>query len=86
MISLFDTPSRQKKPFEPLDPERVRMYSCGPTVWDYADRIIALDHGEILRSIRTADAPAAPGRRFYCEESGVRVPQAELRYITGGTR
>src|ERR1700732_4938513 len=35
-LRLYDTLTREKRPFEPLDPERVRMYVCGPTVYDFA--------------------------------------------------
>jgi len=35
-IQFYDTPSRKKLTFRPLEPGKVRMYSCGPTVWDYA--------------------------------------------------
>ena len=35
-IQFYDTPSRAKRIFEPLEPGKVRMYSCGPTVWDYS--------------------------------------------------
>jgi cysteinyl-tRNA synthetase len=35
-IEFYDTPSRQKRPFEPLEEGRVRLYSCGPTVWNHA--------------------------------------------------
>lgn len=30
---LFDTLTRRKEDFRPLDPERVTLYSCGPTVY-----------------------------------------------------
>ncbi len=33
-ISLYDTAARTKRSFEPLEPGRVRMYACGPTVYD----------------------------------------------------
>jgi cysteinyl-tRNA synthetase len=33
---LHDTAARKKRVFEPLDPRRVRMYVCGPTVYDFA--------------------------------------------------
>jgi cysteinyl-tRNA synthetase len=35
-LRLYDTLSRTKRPFQPLDPARVRMYVCGPTVYDFA--------------------------------------------------
>jgi hypothetical protein len=33
-IFLHDTSTRTKRRFEPLDRRRVRMYACGPTVYD----------------------------------------------------
>ncbi|MGJ4999139.1 cysteine--tRNA ligase [Bradyrhizobium sp. HKCCYLS3077] len=35
-LRLYDTASREKRPFVPLDPDNVRMYVCGPTVYDFA--------------------------------------------------
>ncbi len=35
-ISLYNTIAREKQRFEPIDPKNVRMYVCGPTVYDYA--------------------------------------------------
>lgn len=35
-IYLHDTLRGEKVPFEPLDPGRVTMYLCGPTVYNYA--------------------------------------------------
>jgi len=35
-LKLYDTLTREKRVFEPLDPSRVRMYVCGPTVYDFA--------------------------------------------------
>ena len=35
-LRLYDTLTREKRPFVPLDPENVRMYVCGPTVYDFA--------------------------------------------------
>jgi len=34
-IKIYNTLSRQKEPLEPLEPGKVRMYMCGPTVYDY---------------------------------------------------
>ena len=35
-LKLYNTRTRQKEDFQPLDPESVRMYVCGPTVYDFA--------------------------------------------------
>ena len=35
-IYLYNTLSKQKEKFEPLDEKEVRMYTCGPTVYYYA--------------------------------------------------
>jgi len=34
-LHLYDTFSKSKRLFEPIDPANVRMYVCGPTVYDY---------------------------------------------------
>ncbi len=35
-IRLFDTYSREVRDFEPIDPAKVGLYTCGLTVYDYA--------------------------------------------------
>ncbi len=35
-LTLYNTLTRRKEPFQPLDPGNVRMYVCGPTVYDFA--------------------------------------------------
>jgi cysteinyl-tRNA synthetase len=35
-LTLYNTLTRRKEPFEPIDAANVRMYVCGPTVYDYA--------------------------------------------------
>jgi len=35
-LKLYDTLARDKRVFTPIDPGRVRMYVCGPTVYDFA--------------------------------------------------
>jgi cysteinyl-tRNA synthetase len=35
-LHLYNTLTRRVEPFSPLHPPRVTMYTCGPTVWNYA--------------------------------------------------
>jgi cysteinyl-tRNA synthetase len=35
-LRLFNTLTKSKEDFAPLDPKNVRMYVCGPTVYDFA--------------------------------------------------
>src|SRR5215475_8663292 len=35
-LKLYDTLAREKRVFVPIDPNNVRMYVCGPTVYDFA--------------------------------------------------
>lgn len=44
MLVLYDTLTRAKRPFVPIEPGRVRMYVCGMTVYDYCH----LGHGRVM--------------------------------------
>ncbi len=44
MLQIYNSLSRKKEPFEPLEPNKVRMYVCGMTVYDYCH----LGHGRAL--------------------------------------
>jgi cysteinyl-tRNA synthetase len=35
-LTLYNTLTRSKEAFSPLDPDHVRLYVCGPTVYDFA--------------------------------------------------
>ncbi len=35
-VSFYNTLTRRKEPFEPLQPGSVGLYTCGPTVYNYA--------------------------------------------------
>ncbi len=35
-LTFHDTATRKKRAFEPIDAGNVRLYACGPTVYDYA--------------------------------------------------
>lgn len=35
-INLFNTLTRRKEKFTPIEPDKVKIYTCGPTVYDYA--------------------------------------------------
>ena len=34
-MKLYNTMSQQKEEFVPIEPGKVRMYCCGPTVYNY---------------------------------------------------
>jgi cysteinyl-tRNA synthetase len=56
-LRLYDTLTKEKRPFQPLDPNNVRMYVCGPTVYDFAHignarPVIVFD---VLRNITDVD-------------------------------
>ncbi|WP_297527099.1 cysteine--tRNA ligase [Thiohalobacter sp.] len=44
MLHVYNSLTRRKEPFEPLEPGRVRMYVCGMTVYDYCH----LGHARVL--------------------------------------
>lgn len=44
MLNLYNTLTRKKEPFIPFDPQNVRMYVCGMTVYDYCH----LGHGRVM--------------------------------------
>ncbi len=64
MLKVYNTLTRSKEVFEPLDPKTVRMYVCGPTVYDYP-------HIGNARSFAVFDTI-----RRYLEYSGYRVTYA----------
>ena len=43
-LTVYNTLTRRKEPFVPLDPKNVRMYVCGMTVYDYCH----LGHARVL--------------------------------------
>lgn len=59
-MKLFNTMTRQKEEFVPLTPGEVKMYCCGPTVYNYihvgnARPMILFD---VLRAL-----PGVPGQQ-----------------------
>ena len=34
-LTLYNSLTRSLEPFTPIDPTNVRVYSCGPTVYNY---------------------------------------------------
>ncbi|TQV65099.1 MAG: cysteine--tRNA ligase [Halothiobacillaceae bacterium] len=44
MLYIYNTETREKKPFTPIEPGKVRMYVCGMTVYDYCH----LGHARVM--------------------------------------
>jgi len=51
MLRFFNTLSRQVEEFQPLEDKKVRIYMCGPTVWNFAHigNFRTFIFGDILR-------------------------------------
>ncbi|GBR53411.1 cysteine--tRNA ligase [Gluconobacter sphaericus] len=65
VLRLHDTHLREKRPFTPLNPENVRVYFCGPTVYDRA-------HLGNLRAMMCADILIRLLRTLYPRVTYVR--------------
>ncbi|GBR45262.1 cysteine--tRNA ligase [Gluconobacter roseus] len=65
VLRLHDTHLREKRPFTPLDPANVRVYFCGPTVYDRA-------HLGNLRAMMCADVLIRLLRTMYPRVTYVR--------------
>ena len=52
-MKLFNTMSRRKEEFVPLEEGKVRMYVCGPTVYNliHIGKPIELDEGKFLEQL-----------------------------------
>ncbi|MET0272256.1 MAG: cysteine--tRNA ligase [Phenylobacterium sp.] len=61
-LKLYDTLAREKREFTPADPERVTMYVCGPTVYNYS-------HIGNFRPVVVFDLLFRVLRRLYGEEA-----------------
>jgi cysteinyl-tRNA synthetase len=62
ILTLYNTATRTKQAFKPIDPRYVRMYVCGPTVYDYA-------HIGNARPVIVFDILFRVLRYFYGEEA-----------------
>src|SRR5690242_18846011 len=60
-LRLYDTLTGEKRLFAPIDPSRVRMYVCGPTVYDFA-------HIGNARPVIVFDVLYRLLRHVYCPE------------------
>ncbi|MBV9753235.1 MAG: cysteine--tRNA ligase, partial [Hyphomicrobiales bacterium] len=60
-LILYDTLARKKREFVPIDPERIRLYVCGPTVYDFA-------HIGNARPVIVFDVLFRLLRRFYGDQ------------------
>ncbi|HET7764150.1 MAG TPA: cysteine--tRNA ligase [Burkholderiales bacterium] len=93
MLKIYDSLSREKRPFTPVDPARVRMYVCGMTVYDYchlghARMLVAFD--VVQRWLRASGYPLTYVRNITdiddkiirrAAESGESVASLTERFI-----
>ncbi|KMO30106.1 cysteine--tRNA ligase [Methylobacterium aquaticum] len=94
LLRLYNTLSRAKEPLRPIDSGRVRMYACGPTVYDAAHignarPLIVFDLlFRLLRHLYGADA-VAYARNVTDVDDKINARAAErgitIRELTDGT-
>ena len=93
-ITLTNTAHRRKEPFQPIDPSNVRMYVCGPTVYDRAHLgnarpVVVFD--VLYRLLRHVYGPdhVTYARNFTDVDDKINARAAEsgrsIREITGET-
>lgn len=93
MIKLFDSVAKQKLPFKPIQPNKVRIYICGPTVYDdshlgHARSAIAFDLWRRLFLARGYEVTFAKNFTDIddkiikkCNESGKSLEEITQHYI-----
>jgi len=94
-LKLYDTMTREKRPFVPRDPSRVTLYVCGPTVYNYAHignfrpvvvfdllfRVLRRHYGEahVLYAANVTDVDDKINRK--AAEEGVPIKAITDRYL-----
>jgi cysteinyl-tRNA synthetase len=100
-LKLYNTMSRSKEPFAPFDPANVRMYVCGPTVYDFAHignarpmivfdvlfRLLRHVYGEnnVTYARNITDVDDKINQRAFDRWTRKRSLLAEMRELTEGT-
>jgi cysteinyl-tRNA synthetase len=95
-LSLYDTMTRAKREFVPRDPDRVTMYVCGPTVYNFAHignfrpvvvfdllfRVLRHAFGEaaVLYAANVTDVDDKINKK--AAEEGVPISSVTDRYLT----
>ena len=74
-LRVYNTLTRRKEPFETVEPGRVRMYVCGPTVYGPAHV------GHAFHATPTA-AAAAPSTAETSQASVLRPRRLDLPAVT----
>jgi cysteinyl-tRNA synthetase len=93
-INIYNTLSRQKEAFQPLDDGTVKMYVCGPTVYDYIHignarpliffdvvrRFLQQKQYDVTYVVNFTDVDDKLIRK--AEQTGSTVPEVAERFIT----
>lgn len=91
-IVLYNTKSRNKELFTPVDPQRITMYVCGPTVYNYAHignarpevifdllrRLLALQYPKVIFARNITDIDDKINQA--AAEQGIPITEISTRY------